>query len=106
MIANSDENLRDRDARAWGLYLIWLNNFDARALSRRWRIRYCSRAAFLLFNAMKDTKDGRDPQHVIRDPKSNQLLHLQALSEVIPASADFKQHTQERIAEIKRTYGK
>jgi hypothetical protein len=60
----------------------------------------------LLLNAMKDAKDGRDPQHVIRDPKSNQLLHLQALSEVIPVSVDFKQHTQERIAEIQRAYGK
>ena len=60
----------------------------------------------LLLNAMKDVKDGRDPQHVIRDPKSNQLLHLQALSEVIPTSADFRQHTQERIAEIRRTYAK
>ena len=59
----------------------------------------------LLLNAMKDTKDGRDPQHVIRDPKANQLLHLQALSEVIASSVDFKQHTQERIAEIKRMYG-
>jgi phthalate 4,5-dioxygenase len=58
----------------------------------------------LLLNAMKDTRDGRDPQHVIRDPRSNQLLHLQALSEVIPMSVDYKQHTQERIAEIKRTY--
>jgi phthalate 4,5-dioxygenase oxygenase subunit len=60
----------------------------------------------LLLNAMKDAKDGRDPQHVIRDSEANQLLHLQALSEVIPVSTDFRKHTQERIAEIKRTYGK
>jgi phthalate 4,5-dioxygenase oxygenase subunit len=60
----------------------------------------------LLLNAMKDAKDGRDPQHVIRDPKSNQLLHLQALSEVVPTSVDFKQHVRERIAEVQRTYGK
>ena len=56
----------------------------------------------LLLNAMKDAQNGRDPQHVIRDPKSNRLLHLQVLSEVIPDSADCKQHTSERIAEIQR----
>ena len=38
----------------------------------------------LLLNAMKDAQNGRDPQHVIRDLKSNRLLHLQALSAVIP----------------------
>jgi hypothetical protein len=60
----------------------------------------------LLLNAMKDAKEGRDPRHVIRDPNSNQLLHLQALSEVIPASADFKQHIQGRIAEVQRAHDK
>jgi hypothetical protein len=43
---------------------------------------------------------------VIRDPNANRLLHLQALSEVIPISADCKQHTKERIAEIQKAYGK
>ena len=60
----------------------------------------------LLLNGMKDAKDGRDPQHVIREPSSNQLMHLQALSEVIPASVEFKQHIQQRIAEVQRAYGK
>jgi len=60
----------------------------------------------LLLNGMKDAKDGRDPQHVIRDPNSNQLMHLQALSEVIPTSTDFRQHIQGRIAEIQRAFGK
>ena len=60
----------------------------------------------LLLNAMKDATEGRDPQHVIRDPKANKLWHLQALSEVIPNSADFKQHVQGRIAEVQRVYGK
>jgi phthalate 4,5-dioxygenase len=60
----------------------------------------------LLLNAMKNAQDGRDPQHVIRDAKSNRLLHLQALSEVIPASADVKRHVQERIAEVQRAYDK
>jgi phthalate 4,5-dioxygenase oxygenase subunit len=59
----------------------------------------------LLLNGMQDVKDGRDPRHVIRDPNANQLMHLQALSEVIPVSADVKGHTQERIAEVQRLYG-
>ncbi len=60
----------------------------------------------LLLNAMKDAQNGRDPQHVIRDPKLNRLLHLQALSAVIPDTSDWKQYTKERIAEIQRAYGK
>ena len=60
----------------------------------------------LLLNAIKNAQDGRDPQHVMRDAKSNRLLHLQALSEVIPAAVDFKQHVRELITEIERTYGK
>ena len=58
----------------------------------------------LLLNAMRDAKNGRDPQHVIRDAKANRLLHLQALSEVIPLAVDFKEHIRERIAEIDRAY--
>ena len=58
----------------------------------------------LLLNGMKDAKSGRDPQHVIRDPKKNNLLHLQALSEVIPTALDCKQHIRERVAEIARKY--
>jgi len=60
----------------------------------------------LLLNAMKAAQDGRDPQHVMREVKSNRLLHLQALSEVISAAVDFKQHVRERITEIERIYGK
>jgi phthalate 4,5-dioxygenase oxygenase subunit len=60
----------------------------------------------LLGNAMRTAQDGRDPQHVIRDANANRLFHLQALSEVIPAAADFKQHVRERIAEVQRRYGK
>ena len=60
----------------------------------------------LILNGMRDAKSGRDPQHVIRDAGANRLLHLQALSEVIPTTVDFKQHVRERIAEIERSYGK
>jgi len=33
----------------------------------------------LLMNGMKDVREGREPQHVIRDANANRLLHLQAL---------------------------
>jgi phthalate 4,5-dioxygenase len=59
----------------------------------------------LLLNAMSDVATGRDPQHVLRNPQSNRLTHLQALSEVIAASTDARQYTRERIAEIGRRYG-
>ena len=60
----------------------------------------------LLLNAMKTAQDGRDPQHVIRDARSNRLFHLQALSEVVPSAVDFKEHVRQRITEIERIYGK
>jgi phthalate 4,5-dioxygenase len=60
----------------------------------------------LLLNGIKEVNNSRDPQHVIRADHANQLMHLQALSEVIPAAVDFKQRIRERIAEIARRYGK
>src|SRR5262245_14232308 len=60
----------------------------------------------LLMNGMKDVGEGREPQHVIRDANANRLLHLQALSEVIPSSVDFREHIRDRIAEIQHAYGK
>ena len=60
----------------------------------------------LLLKAMAEVKSGREPRHVIRDPKKNHLFHLQALSEVIPTAVDFRQHIRERVAEIALTYGK
>jgi phthalate 4,5-dioxygenase len=56
----------------------------------------------LLLNAINEVKHGRDPQHIIRDPEANRFLHLQVFSEVIDASADWKQHARERIAGIAR----
>ena len=60
----------------------------------------------LLLRGMADAAEGRDPQHVVRTPEANRLLHLQVFSEVIPDSVNFKQHTRERIAAIERRYGK
>ena len=54
----------------------------------------------LLVNAIHDVENGRDPLHVVRDPKANRFLHVQVFSEVIPATVDWKQHALQRIAAI------
>ncbi|HWO40592.1 MAG TPA: Rieske 2Fe-2S domain-containing protein [Candidatus Eisenbacteria bacterium] len=46
----------------------------------------------LLANAIRDVAAGRDPQHVVRDPQRNRFPHLVVLSEVVPASTDWKQY--------------
>jgi len=60
----------------------------------------------LLLAGMADVGEGRDPLHVIRNPQVNDLLHLQVFSEVVPSSVDSKRHVRDRVAEIKRAYGK
>ena len=60
----------------------------------------------LLLNAINDVKQGRDPQHIVRDPAGNRFLHLQVFSEVIDASVDWKQHAKERIAKIAHDSGR
>ncbi|HWH76188.1 MAG TPA: hypothetical protein VNT76_02410, partial [Candidatus Binatus sp.] len=50
----------------------------------------------LILNAIKEVQQGRDPQHVIRDPQKNRFANLVVLSDVIPASADWKAHTRSR----------
>jgi hypothetical protein len=53
----------------------------------------------LLLAAMKDVEDGREPRHVIRDPKQNRFPHLIVLSEVVPAATDSKQYMKKVAAE-------
>jgi phenylpropionate dioxygenase-like ring-hydroxylating dioxygenase large terminal subunit len=50
----------------------------------------------LLLSAINDIKEGRDPRHVVRDPGSNRFPHLIVLSEIVPASTDWKQYARER----------
>lgn len=52
----------------------------------------------LLLNAINDVKQGRDPQHVIRDPVRNRLSHIVVLSELVPASTDHKAYVREKVA--------
>ena len=52
----------------------------------------------LLLNAIKDVKEGRDPRHVIREPRSNRFPDLVVLSELVPASTDLRQFVKDRAA--------
>jgi phthalate 4,5-dioxygenase len=49
----------------------------------------------LLLNAIKDVREGREPQHVIRDASSNRFPHLVVHSELIPAAEDCKQYAKQ-----------
>jgi phthalate 4,5-dioxygenase len=49
----------------------------------------------LLVNAVKDVRDGRDPQHVLRESSVNHFPHLIVISQLIPAEKDWKQHVKE-----------
>ncbi len=50
----------------------------------------------LILNAIKDVQEGREPQHVIRDPQANRFANLVVLSDVIPKSHDWKEYTRSR----------
>jgi phthalate 4,5-dioxygenase oxygenase subunit len=52
----------------------------------------------LLLNGIKDVQEGRDPQHVIRDPRLNRFPHLLVISEIVPRSTDWKEYAK-RLAE-------
>jgi phenylpropionate dioxygenase-like ring-hydroxylating dioxygenase large terminal subunit len=53
----------------------------------------------LLLNGIKDVEQGREPRHVVRDPKINSFPHLVVLSEVIPESTDWKQYMKKLAPE-------
>ena len=50
----------------------------------------------LILNGIKDVQEGRDPQHVIRDPKANAFPNLVVISDVIAKSMDWKEYTRSR----------
>jgi phthalate 4,5-dioxygenase oxygenase subunit len=53
----------------------------------------------LLLSGIRDIREGREPPHVIRDPKLNRFLHIVVHSELIPASTDWKQYAKSLEAE-------
>ncbi|HYY25970.1 MAG TPA: Rieske 2Fe-2S domain-containing protein [Candidatus Udaeobacter sp.] len=48
----------------------------------------------LLLNAIRDVKEGREPLHVIHDPKLNHFENIVVHSELVPASTDWKQYAK------------
>ncbi len=55
----------------------------------------------LLLKGIQDVKDGRDPLHVVRDPRKNDFAHLAVISEVASKSADIRRIVSQKIAEQK-----
>jgi hypothetical protein len=74
----------------------WVQNRTAENLVSSDKAIVASRK--LILNAIKDVQQGREPQHVIREAQKNRFANLVVLSDVIPASADWKEHTRSREA--------
>jgi phenylpropionate dioxygenase-like ring-hydroxylating dioxygenase large terminal subunit len=53
----------------------------------------------LLLKGIQDVKEGRDPLHVVRDPKANQFPHIAVFSEVAPQSSDIRAIVRQKITE-------
>ncbi len=54
-----------------------------------------------LLKAIKDVQEGREAQHVVRDPSQNRFPHLVVLSELLPTSTDWRDYTQKAEAEAR-----
>jgi phenylpropionate dioxygenase-like ring-hydroxylating dioxygenase large terminal subunit len=52
----------------------------------------------LILNAIKEVQEGRDPQHVVRDPVANRFNNIVVISDVIGAASDWKKYTKSREA--------
>jgi len=52
----------------------------------------------LILNGIKDVQEGREPQHVIREPKANNFPNLVVISDVVDKSIDWKEYTRSRAA--------
>ena len=56
----------------------------------------------LLEKAIKDVQDGREPPHVIREPKQNRFPGLLVISDMIPSASDWREYTKKLEAEARR----
>ena len=54
----------------------------------------------LLLKAMEDVRAGKDPLHVVRDPKLNRYPHMVVISEVVPSSIDWKDYAHKVEARV------
>ena len=51
----------------------------------------------LMFHAIHEMQEGRDPAHVVRDPAANRFPDLVVLSEVIAAASDWKEYWKTKV---------
>jgi hypothetical protein len=52
----------------------------------------------LLLRAIRQVQEGGDPPHLIRSHEQNDLSHLVSLQDVIPNTADWRNHWRTRTA--------
>jgi hypothetical protein len=45
----------------------------------------------MLLNAVRDLTEGKEPPHIVRDPRQNDYSRLRSLKGVLPADADWRQ---------------
>ena len=55
----------------------------------------------LMLKGIQDVREGRDPQHIIRDPAKNNLTHLFAYAGVVPNETDWKDYCQQIAVEVR-----
>jgi hypothetical protein len=53
----------------------------------------------LLYGAIRDLQEGREPRNVIRDPKLNRFV-INACNDLVPASTTWKDYMQEKNAKL------
>jgi hypothetical protein len=51
----------------------------------------------LLLKAINDLQEGREPQHMVRDPSKNHFPHLQVISEILPTATDVRCYLREIV---------
>jgi hypothetical protein len=53
----------------------------------------------LLYGAIRDLQEGREPRNIIRDPKLNRFV-INACNDLVPASTTWKDYMQEKNAKL------
>ena len=55
----------------------------------------------LMLKGIQDVREGRDPQHIIRDPAKNNLTHLFAYAGVVPNETNWKDYCKQIAVEVR-----
>jgi hypothetical protein len=58
----------------------------------------------LLLGAIEDVRQGREPRHRIMSPAANRFPHLIVMSEVVPASTQWKEFVRQRAEQAVSPY--